>query len=93
MPESTYFLNVYNSAGALQYVVEDLLQLSYTKAVNAPGLLQFAIDAVHDSGRCLTRREQAVPAGDIVALQSRFIERRHFRHRRRAPRRGHADGL
>lgn len=40
-----YQLRVYDRAGVIQYVITDFLALSYTKEVNAPGVLTFDLNA------------------------------------------------
>src|SRR5512139_3978310 len=42
-----YYLNVFDTAGALQYVVTDFTSLYYVRKVNAPGLLQVALRGNH----------------------------------------------
>lgn len=42
-----YYLNVFDTAGDLQYVVTDFTSLHYVRKVNAPGLLQVGLRGDH----------------------------------------------
>jgi hypothetical protein len=42
-----YYLNVFDTSGALQYVVTDFTSLHYVRKVNAPGLLQVGLRGDH----------------------------------------------
>jgi len=42
-----YYLNVYDTSGTRQFVVTDYASLSYTRRVNAPGLLQIGLRGDH----------------------------------------------
>lgn len=42
-----YYLNVFDTAGDLQYVITDFSSLHYVRRVNAPGLLQISLRGDH----------------------------------------------
>lgn len=46
---ASYYLKVYNPAGALQYIVEDFNSLQYRKVVNAPGMAVFSVPDFHQA--------------------------------------------
>src|SRR5512139_2801583 len=45
---SLYRLDVYNTSGVKQFELSDFLSLAYTRRVNAPGVIQFAVNGAHD---------------------------------------------
>lgn len=47
LPQADYRIDVYNTAGVSQGRYTNFLPLSYTRKVNAPGLLQFALSDTH----------------------------------------------
>lgn len=42
-----YQLRVYNRAGSIQHIITDMLNLSYIREVNSPGVLSFGLRADH----------------------------------------------
>lgn len=53
-----YKLRLFTSAGVLQAEVTDFLKVAYTKAINAPGLATFQLNADHNAIALLSNRSQ-----------------------------------
>ena len=95
MPESVYEVRVYNTAGALQYVADDI-QMAYTNRVNQAGFLRFGVDDGHLLAGNLARdwrvdvlRSRAADSGESNAI-GRYVDFSGFV--RNEERRADADG-